>query len=126
MKDGVRLTFGTGRADLNDATATAIRGVAHDLAPSATVSVNAFAGGPPDDPSTPRRISLARALNVRALLINEGIASTRINVRALGAAQGAADGPADRVDLAVVAAPASQAVAAPAPGTPAAPQTATP
>jgi outer membrane protein OmpA-like peptidoglycan-associated protein len=134
VKDGIRLTFGAGRSDLNQATADAVRAVAHDLAPAATVSVNAFAGGSPDDPSTPRRVSLARALNVRALLITEGVASTRINVRAFGATQGAADGPADRVDVTVVASsappaaatPATPPVAAPAPSTPAPPQTATP
>ena len=69
----------------------------------------AYAAGSPEDPSTPRRLSLARALAARAVLINEGIASTRIYVRALGSA--ADDGPADRVDL---------SAAPPAPSTPAA------
>ena len=44
-----------------------------------------------------RRLSLSRALTVRSYLISQGVRSTRIDVRALGAR--ASDGPADRVDL---------------------------
>ena len=79
------------------------------------VQVTAFAAGSPEDPSTPRRLSLARALAARAVLINEGIASTRIYVRALGSAAG--DGPADRVDLSAAPASAMPAPAAAPPAT---------
>lgn len=109
--DGLRTTFGPGRSDLNAATEAAIRGFARPLRDTAQpVQVTAYAAGTPEDPSTPRRLSLARALTARAVLINEGIASTRIYVRALGAAAG--DGPADRVDLGT--APAATPVAVPA------------
>ncbi len=95
---GVRATFGASRADLNTATEAAIRSFARPLrGTDQAINVLAYATGSADDPSTPRRLSLARALAARAVLINEGIASTRIYVRALGSASG--DGPADRVDL---------------------------
>ena len=108
---GVRVTFGAGRADLNAATDAAIRSFVRPLRDSEQpINVLAYAAGSADDPSTPRRLSLARALAARAVLINEGVASTRIYVRALGSAGG--DGPADRVDL---SANAPGAPSAPAP-----------
>lgn len=118
LPGGLRATFGPARSDLNAATEAAIRQFARPLRDTAQpVQVAAYAAGSPEDPSTPRRLSLARALAARAVLINEGIASTRIYVRALGSAVG--DGPADRVDLS--AAPASAAPAfAPAAAPPAA------
>lgn len=61
------------------------------------ITVNAYAGGDAADPSRARRTSLSRALAVRAALMEAGIRSTRIDVRALGLAAG--DGPADRVDI---------------------------
>ncbi len=107
LPGGLRATFGPGRSDLNGATEAALRQFARPLRDTAQpVQVAAYAAGSPEDPSTPRRLSLARALAARAVLINEGIASTRIYVRALGAAAG--DGPADRVDLS--AAPPAPAV----------------
>jgi len=112
---GVRATFGASRADLNPTTEAAIRGFARPLrSGDQAVNVLAYAAGGPDDPSTPRRLSLARALTARAVLINEGIASTRIYVRALGAAGG--DGPPDRVDLTTAAPlPAASSPAASSP-----------
>ena len=60
----------------------------------------AYAAGSAEDPSTPRRLSLARALAARAVLLHEGVASTRIYVRALGASgSGAAGLPPDRVEV---------------------------
>lgn len=95
---GQRVTFGPDRADFNPATEAALREFARSVkAGEAPINVNAFAGGAPEDPSTPRRLSLARALAARAVLMAEGIPSNRILVRALGAAGG--DGPADRVDV---------------------------
>ncbi len=105
-KDGMRITFGAGRADLNPATDAALRGLAHAAPPFAatTFAVTAYAAGNADDPSTPRRLALSRALAVRGVLIAEGIPSTRIYVKALGAsvppnAAAEAGAPADRVDI---------------------------
>lgn len=53
-----------------------------------------------DDGAEARRISLKRALAARAVLIGQGIDSTRIDVRALGPA--ADGGPADRIEVIVL------------------------
>jgi outer membrane protein OmpA-like peptidoglycan-associated protein len=96
---GVRITFGPGKADLNPATEAAIRALGRSIAadPNAAVNVFAYAAGTADDPSTPRRVSLSRALAARAVLMSEGIVSTRIYPRALGNTP--SDGPPDRVDV---------------------------
>lgn len=102
---GTRITFGPDRSDLNPATESALRSFARAVKDDqSAVNVHAYAAGGPEDPSTPRRLSLARALAARAVLISEGIVSTRIYVRALGAS--VPDGPADRVDVVRAAAPA--------------------
>jgi hypothetical protein len=59
------------------------------------------ATGGADDAMEARRVSLARAVAVRAYLIDKGVRSLRIDVRALG--NRADKGPvADQVDLVVV------------------------
>ena len=83
IDDGVRIGFGDASADLNPRTMQAL----HDFAatvkanPDARAILDAAAAGSPDDPSTPRRLALSRGLAARAVLINDGIASTRIYVR---------------------------------------------
>ena len=65
---GIRLTFGPGVADLNQANDEAlldIRPARAKADPATTVSVNAWAPGTNDDPSTPRRLALDRALAAR-------------------------------------------------------------
>jgi len=110
---GLRVTFGTGRADLNPRTEAALRTLAQAVKPDENASLNvyAYAAATQDDPSTPRRLSLSRALAARAVLISEGIVSTRIYVRALGAPAGAApdDVPPDRVDVTRAGAPEAPA-----------------
>lgn len=59
----------------------------------------AYAGGGSQTESQARRLSLSRALKVRSYLLEKGIRSTRIDVRALG--NKTEDGPPDRVDLIV-------------------------
>ena len=118
---GVRLTFGEGKADLNPATDGALLKIAGQVKgdPAVDVNVLAYATGNPDDPSTPRRLSLSRALAARAVLISEGIVSTRIYVRALGTTP--SDGPPDRVDVVTAGTPPSAPpAAAPPASTPAA------
>lgn len=112
---GIRVTFGPDRADLNPVTGPALRNFARSMkAEQATINVVATAAGSADDPSTPRRLSLSRALAARAVLITEGIASTRIYVRALGA-NGPPDGPPDRVDVSSSANASSPATGGPPP-----------
>ena len=69
--------------------------------PAMRVQVKAYASGNAEAASKARRISLSRALAVRSYLIEQGIGSTRIDVRALG--NNAEGGPGDRVDLVLVA-----------------------
>jgi outer membrane protein OmpA-like peptidoglycan-associated protein len=65
------------------------------------VQIIAHAAGGPDEAMESRRISLARAVAVRAYFIEKGVRSLRIDVRALG--NRADDAPAtDQVDLLVV------------------------
>jgi len=109
---GLRVTFATERSDLNPTTEAALRDFVRSSRKGGadpSFNVLAYATGVPEDPSTPRRLSLARALAARSVLIAEGVPSTRIYVRALGATS--TEGPPDRVDV-VVAAPAGAAAAA--------------
>jgi outer membrane protein OmpA-like peptidoglycan-associated protein len=104
---GLRVTFGAGEADLSPASAAAIKTIVQ-AAPhggDASFNVVAYAAGTPGDPSTARRLSLSRALAVRSALMADGVSSSRIYVRALGAA-GDNEAP-DRVDLAVLGGNAS-------------------
>ncbi|KAB7740788.1 OmpA family protein [Parvibaculum sedimenti] len=61
------------------------------------VTLKAYAGAAGDDGTNARRLSLKRALAVREILLSEGIAAERLNVRALGGARDT--GPLDRVDI---------------------------
>ncbi len=117
LPDGTRISFGSGSTDLNPATMQALHGVAAELRtnPASRIDLDAFGSASPDDPSTPRRLAFERGIAARAVLINDGIASTRIYVRVIGAAPATTDGaPPDRVDLLL-----SPAI----PGTPANPST---
>jgi outer membrane protein OmpA-like peptidoglycan-associated protein len=109
------VTFGPAETDLSPASAIAIQNLVQTGPQGDGISFNvvAYAAGTPEDPSTARRLSLARALAVRSALIADGVSSTRIYVRALGAQAG--DAPADRVDLSVLGANASSTPAS-APG----------
>jgi outer membrane protein OmpA-like peptidoglycan-associated protein len=101
---GLRITFGPGSADLNAATSEALRQLARAM-PTGVFTLNAYTPGQPDDPSTPRRLSLDRALATRSLLMAEGIPSTRIIARGHQFGPNEPDGPADRVDITVTLPP---------------------
>jgi len=92
-----RLVFAAGNTQLPPDGQQQIRGlVSRLLDTNDRVQLVAYASGPADRPSESRRTSLSRALAVRALMIEEGVRSTRIDVRALGSPE---DGPNDRVDV---------------------------
>ena len=97
--NGLRITFAADQAELNPASAAAIDSIVQNAQASANSSFNvvAYAAGTPEDPSTARRLSLARALAVRSALIADGVGSSQIYVRALGSQTN--DGPPDRVDV---------------------------
>ncbi|MBL8833492.1 MAG: OmpA family protein, partial [Rhodospirillales bacterium] len=96
-----RLSFNAGSADINDAGKAALAPVVAELQrdASARLQLQAFASGGDDQGGQARRLSLSRALAVRGQLIEQGIASTRMDVRALGRTT---DGPPDRVDIVLV------------------------
>ncbi|MCX7385014.1 MAG: hypothetical protein NT133_27155 [Alphaproteobacteria bacterium] len=89
---------------MTQASADAIKAMARAGRTLNTIfNVTALAAGTADDPSAARRVSLGRGLAVRSLLITEGIASTRIYVRALGNnPEATGNDPADRADIVVV------------------------
>lgn len=121
LEGGLRVLFGSNHAELNPAMESAIRGLVRPVSVTdgSSFTITSYAAGTPEDPSTARRLSLSRALAVRSVLINQGIASIRIYVRALGpTSAGFADGPADRADVVAtsnsVAPPAASPVSVPA------------
>lgn len=65
------------------------------------VQLLAYAAPAEGNASKARRLSLSRALSVRAYLMAQGIASTRMDVRALGDRNNS--GPANRVDVVILA-----------------------
>lgn len=83
---GTRLTFGPGSSDLNEATHSALIEIAGAARADKQliVTITAWAPGTEEDPSTPRRLSLDRALAARAVLIHEGVESERVQAVAKG------------------------------------------
>jgi outer membrane protein OmpA-like peptidoglycan-associated protein len=61
------------------------------------IQLEAYAGNAGDKGSDARRLSLKRALSIRQVLIDNGVPSNVIDVRAMGGADD--KGPADRVDV---------------------------
>ena len=99
---GLRVTFAAGQSDLSPDSAATIKAFV-EAAPNSdatTFNILAYAAGAKDDPSSARRLSLARAMAARAALVADGVASARIFVRALGSQFGT--GPADRVDIEIM------------------------
>lgn len=81
----------------------AIRMLGNDLNNALTsgasrIQLQAYGGAKSDKSSDARRLSLKRALAIRQILIDAGVPSSKIDVRAMG---GADDGPLDRVDVLV-------------------------
>jgi len=102
IKDGLRLDFGAGSSDLNQAMDKSLRAFAARAKPG-PVALDAYASGNDSDPSTPRRLSLARVLAARAILIDAGIASKDIYPRAHAPDTSISGAPADRLDIVIVA-----------------------
>jgi hypothetical protein len=96
--DRLTLPFFVQQSDLPAAEGAMLRDFAQRYGPGAQYIVRAFATPPAgdDDPSTPRRIALARAQSVAAALTRSGVQPDRVRLLALGNAGGA---PADRVEV---------------------------
>jgi outer membrane protein OmpA-like peptidoglycan-associated protein len=95
------LPFAAGASDLTDQNRAALGPVLEALRgdTGARLQIQAYATGGDDQGGQARRLSLSRALAVRGHLIEQGIAATRMDVRALGRT---GDGPSDRVDILLV------------------------
>ncbi|HMH65837.1 MAG TPA: OmpA family protein, partial [Rhizomicrobium sp.] len=100
------ILFAKDAPDPAKAALGAIKFLAGDLnaamtGPNARVELQAFGGNKGDKGSDARRLSLKRALAIRQVLIDDGVAPDRIDVRAMGGTDDT--GPADRVDVYVKA-----------------------
>ena len=94
------ILFAAGASDPAQSALGAIKYLAVDLnssMKSAAARVQLMAYGGADKGSDARRLSLKRALAIRQVLIEDGVPSERIDVRAMGGADDG--GPSDRVDV---------------------------
>jgi len=99
----MQILFEPGIDELTDADRDMLRDLAARLGPdgSQRIQLRAYASSTDGEASMARRLSLARALQVRAFLIENNVRSTRIDVRALGdKVEGS--GPLDRIDVVLV------------------------
>lgn len=100
------ILFARNATDPGNATINKLHGIANELntllgAGAARVQLDAYGGPPGDKSSDSRRLSLKRALVIRQILIEDGVPSERIDVRALGGIDD--HGAPDRVDVYVSA-----------------------
>ncbi len=100
--DGLLLLFESGSAKLSDSARSNLQSLTAKMGADEALQVQlvAYAQGTAETSSQARRLSLSRALAVRSFLIDQGVRSTRMDIRALG--NKAEDGPADRVDVVLV------------------------
>ena len=94
-----RISFDKDSARLPDGARDTLAHLASRMTEDATLEVQllAYAAGDEENASKARRLSLSRALAVRSFLIDQGVRSTRIEVRALG--NKVPEGSPDRVDI---------------------------
>ena len=100
------IMFAAGASDPAQSALDAIKLLAGDLNAAMTgagsrVQLIAYGGDKGDKGSDARRLSLKRALAIRQVLIDDGVPSERIDVRAMGGSDDG--GPLDRVDVYVKA-----------------------
>lgn len=104
IKEGraLQVAFAGEVSKLPDAAKDGLTAVAKQLKDNEALRLQllAYAGGKDLSPSKARRLSLSRALSVRSFLIESGIRSTRIDVRALG--DKSTEEPLNRVDVNIV------------------------
>jgi outer membrane protein OmpA-like peptidoglycan-associated protein len=98
----LRIPFAAGETTLAKSAQEQLEGLAENLmsAENLRVQLLAYAADEGASPSKARRVSLSRALAVRSYLIESGIKTSRIDVRALG--NKSTSGSPDRVDVEVV------------------------
>ena len=93
------VVFAEGATNLEEKIHSALHALVTEIKDHERIrlQLNAYASDKDSSASAARRLSLSRALAVRSFLIELGINSTRIDVRALGSKT--ETGSADRVDL---------------------------
>lgn len=98
----MQIIFDVGESALPKTAQAPLASLAAALGQDETLrlQLKAYAGGGDDSASHARRLSLSRALAVRSELIEQGVRSTRIDVRALG--NKSENGTSDRVDVILV------------------------
>lgn len=98
---GLRVLFDTNSTTLNVSSIEAIRHYAESMAPRTEVRfiLHSYATLPGNDVSMPRRLALSRALAIRSLMVQGGIATTRIYPIAQGRPDSTDTAPADRLDI---------------------------
>jgi outer membrane protein OmpA-like peptidoglycan-associated protein len=98
-----RVVFAAGITDLPDVAKAKLDALAEwlDANQRARIEVVAYAAGSAEQANDARRTSLTRALAVRSYLAQHGIATIRMEVRALGNHSAEGD-PPDRVDIAMM------------------------
>ena len=98
----LQIVFEPGIEGISDRDKSALDTLAADLVgdEAQRIQLQAYASSEDGTASMARRLALSRALEVRKYLIDSGVRSTRIDVRALGSA--ADEGPLDRIDIVLV------------------------
>ncbi|MEM7122846.1 MAG: OmpA family protein [Pseudomonadota bacterium] len=102
VEETLQLLFQPGEEALSENDKAALTALAGDLASDENqrIQLRAYASAEDGTSSMARRLALSRALEVRKFLIDNGVRSTRIDVRALG--DNAESGPLDRIDIVLV------------------------
>jgi outer membrane protein OmpA-like peptidoglycan-associated protein len=95
-----RLLFDTDQDELTDEMRNQLSDIAKTLLAdeSQRIELRGYADAAGNNAGAARRVSLKRAVSVRRYLMDQGVRSTRIDVRALGD-KDETGGPPDRVDL---------------------------
>ncbi len=98
----LRVVFGATASKLPAAAKNDLKALAKKMKgkDNFRLQLMAYAGGKSLSASKARRMSLSRALSVRSFLIENGVRSTRIDVRALGSKT--TEKPLNRVDVNIV------------------------
>ncbi len=93
------IPYGTGDSSVPERAHDNLRLLAGRMVknPDLRVEFIAYASDPEESVSRSRRLSLERAVNVRKMLLDSGVDSSRVNLRALGEQSG--DGDPDRIDV---------------------------
>lgn len=100
--DALKVIFDSEEAKLSEQSRGELKTMVQGILDKADLRVQllAYAGGEALSSSKARRLSLSRALAVRSYLIENGLRSTRIDVRALG--DKTTEEPVNRVDVNIV------------------------